>query len=366
MLGISAGVALAVAFSVVAPAQAATVVGSPLTASDSNTLETCLNGECTQWNDTLPGATLTTPAGVVTAFTVRSAVAIQARIRVLRGPTTATTVVASTSLASIAGTDSPQEVDARLSVNAGDVVAISFPAANDPPYSAAAGGVTGRCFTRFAAEPADGSTNASEPCTNNRELLYNATVEADADADGYGDESQDLCPTNPGPLACPVPDPAPVTPAPASPAPAPAAPDATVPVLTRLSLLNEVFRVDKTAASVVIGKPRGTAFRFSLSEAATVTITIEQRSDGRRVTGSCRKTTTQNRKRKSCVRYVRLRTFERPGSAGANSVSFGGRILVGGVSRMLRPARYRALIKARDAAGNVSAERQTVFRVVSR
>jgi hypothetical protein len=354
---------LAVALGFGGTAQAATVVGSPLTASDINTLETCLGGECTQWNDTLPGATLTTPAGVVTAFTVRSAVAIQARVRVLRGPVGATTVVASTPFASIAGTNSAEEIDARLAVNAGDIVAISFPPANDPPY-AATGGSTGRCFNRFASEPADGATNASEACTTGRELLYNATVEADADGDGYGDESQDLCPTNAGPQACPVADPAPVTPAPASPAPAPAAPDAKAPVIGGLSLLNAVFRVDKTAASALTETPRGTAFRFSLSEAATVTITIEQRSDGRRVSGSCRKTTTRNTKRKPCVRYVPLRTFERPGSAGANSISFGGRILVGGVSRMLRPARYRALIKARDTAGNVSVERQTAFRVV--
>lgn len=362
-IGISAGIVLAVALGFGGTAQAATVVGSQLTASDINTSETCLGGECTQWNDTLPGATLTTPAGVVTSFRVRSAVAIQARIRILRGPVGATTVVASTSFASIAGTNSAEEVDARIAVNAGDIVAISFPVANDPPY-AATGGSTGRCFNRFALEPADGATNASEACTNGRELLYNATVEADVDADGYGDESQDLCTTNPGPLACPTPDPDPVTPAPATPAPTPAAPDKKVPVLSGLSLLHDVFRVDKTAASALTETPRGTAFRFSLSEAATVTFTIEQQTAGRRVDGQCLKSTTQNRNRRSCVRYVRLRTFERPRTAGANSVAFGGRILVWGVSRMLRPSRYRAIVRARDAAANASTERQAAFRIV--
>jgi hypothetical protein len=35
------------------------------------------------------------------------------------------------------------------------------------------------------------------------ELLMNATIEPDADHDGYGDETQDACPTVVGPAACP-------------------------------------------------------------------------------------------------------------------------------------------------------------------
>ena len=107
----AAGLALVLGFS--GTAQAATVVGSPLTASDVVSSDDCASGgECTQWNNVLPGATLTTPAGVVTAFTVRSAVAISARIRILRGPEATTNIVASTSYASIPGTNVAHEVDA--------------------------------------------------------------------------------------------------------------------------------------------------------------------------------------------------------------------------------------------------------------
>ena len=112
-------------------------------------------------------------------------------------------------------------------------------------------------------------TAAAEPCTNGRELLYNATVEADADNDGYGDESQDLCTTNPGPGACPVPDPDPVpdpVPGPTQPATPPASPDSTAPAITGVSMSNKLFRVSKSSVGALGDTPRGTAFRFSLSE----------------------------------------------------------------------------------------------------
>ena len=361
-LFLSIGVAFGAIFGSVLPAQAATVVGSSLAASDANTSENCNGtGECTQWNSTLPGATLVAPAGVVTAYTVRSAVGIQARIRVLRGTSGATTAVVSSSYASIPGTDVAHKVDTRLTVQAGDVLALGLPSANDPPYAVTSNGTQGRCFNHFQADPADGETQSTELCSNERELLYNATVEPDADADGYGDESQDLCTTVAGPGACPVDPPANTTPAPSTPA-APAK-DTTAPAIATLSLLHTVFSVDKDV-SALADTPRGTAFRFTLSEAATVTITIEQRAQGRRVGQQCRKQTAANRKRKACVRYVVMRTLERSATAGQNSVAFGGRIKVGNGSRLLPAGRYRALIEARDATGNVSAERQAPFRVV--
>ena len=350
-------IAMAAVAGFAGPAQAATVVGSPLTAADAGS-DTCSNtGVCTQWNDLLPGATLTTPAGVVTGFSVRSAVAIQARIRVLRGPSTATLVVASSPFASVPGTNTAEEFDARLAVNAGDVVALGLPSGADFPF-AVTGGATGRCFNPFLPEPADGATQLSANCSGGREFLYNATVEPDADGDGYGDESQDACPTNAATFGnCPVADPPPARP--------PAAlPDTEAPLLTGVSLSDRVFRVSKSSVGALIDTPHGTDFRFSLSEAATATFTIQQQFDGRRVNGDCRKPTSGNRKRGRCVRYVPVRTFARAAATGENSVAFMGWIRVRGVSRALREARYRALIKARDAAGNVSAERETAFRVV--
>jgi hypothetical protein len=43
------------------------------------------------------------------------------------------------------------------------------------------------------------------PFNNVREMLYQATIEPDADHDGFGDETQDKCPGMPGPAqGCPV------------------------------------------------------------------------------------------------------------------------------------------------------------------
>jgi hypothetical protein len=116
------------------------------------------------------------------------------------------------------------------------------------------------------------------------------------------------------------------------------------PVVTAASAENSVFRVDLGAQAAAPGStPRGTAFAFRLSEAATVAITIQ----------------------KSLRRGLRdLRTFTRQGAAGQNRVPFSGRILVNGRPRALRPGSYQASVVATDAAGNRSGAQVIPFRVV--
>jgi hypothetical protein len=85
---------------------------------------------------------------------------------------------------------------------------------------------------------------------------------------------------------------------------------------------------------------RGTTFRYSLSEAAAVTFTIERLVRGRRAR--------------------RVGSFAVRGAAGANRTRFSGRI--GKVT--LRPGAYRAGLTAVDAAGNHSGRARARFRVV--
>jgi hypothetical protein len=47
------------------------------------------------------------------------------------------------------------------------------------------------------ADPSDGATQTLDMVISSIRLLIAASVEADADADGFGDETQDLCPTDP-------------------------------------------------------------------------------------------------------------------------------------------------------------------------
>ena len=107
---------------------------------------------------------------------------------------------------------------------------------------------------------------------------------------------------------------------------------------------------------------RGTAFGYTLSEAARVVFTIERATVGRRVGRRCRRRTRSNRNRRRCTRYVRAGRFAKRSAASANRHPFSGRI--GG--RSLRPGKYRATLVATDAAGNRSASRRLNFKVVKR
>lgn len=64
---------------------------------------------------------------------------------------------------------------------------------------------------------------------------------------------------------------------------------------------------------------------------------------------------------KRCLRFRNLRpTLVRRGRRGQNSFRFSGRL----GRRALRPGRYRMLLRATDAAGNVSRSRMSGFRIV--
>lgn len=147
----------------------------------------------------------------------------------------------------------------------------------------------------------------------------------------------------------------------------PAAPDATRPALSAVSMSNKRFRVSRNSTPVVASAqrraPRGTTFRFTLSEAAKVSLRIERARPGRRTGGSCRRPIRRLRSRPRCTRYVKAgRTLTRDGAFGANRLAFSGRI----GRKALKPGTYRALLGAADQAGNKAATRRLKFRVVRR
>jgi CSLREA domain-containing protein len=117
---------------------------------------------------------------------------------------------------------------------------------------------------------------------------------------------------------------------PQQPPPPPPPADVTPPALSKVFATRPVFA-------------RRTTFRFTLSEAARVSLRIQRRSAGR---------------------WVTVRKLLRSAAAGGNSVRFSGRVLARGRARTLRPGRYRARLQAVDAAGNRSAPATIRFRVV--
>lgn len=166
---------------------------------------------------------------------------------------------------------------------------------------------------------------------------------------------------------CGVPDPVPAPPGPAGPGAPATTPPATAPRVTAFSMTNRRFRVGpkRTALSAATRRKRakvGTTFRYTLSKAARVAITIERRTRGRRVGKSCRKATAKLRKRPACVRYVKAGTLRRSGRAGANRLAFSGRL----GRKRLAVGSYRARIVATDTARRRSASRTVRFTVVRR
>jgi hypothetical protein len=160
--------------------------------------------------------------------------------------------------------------------------------------------------------------------------------------------------------------PAPINPGPRPPCGNPGNPtciDRTAPSISAFSLTNRRFRIAGRATPVSARRraPLGTTFRYTLSEPATVTLTIKRALPGRRVGSSCRRPTRSNRNRRRCTRYVRAGVLTRRNKGpGRVSTPFTGRI----GTRKLALGSYRATLGATDAAGNRATTRQTTFTIV--
>jgi hypothetical protein len=106
--------------------------------------------------------------------------------------------------------------------------------------------------------------------------------------------------------------------------------------------------------------PRGSKFKYGLSEPATVTIAIQRPTVGRKVGGKCKKKTRGNRKRRKCIFYKTVGTLTRKAAQGSDANAFTGRI----GSRKLKRGKYRAAATAKDAAGNSSVPSNAPFTIV--
>ena len=216
---------------------------------------------------------------------------------------------------------------ARLPVAVGDVLAGSNSAGLvGPAYLNVATGMKMRIFQTAAVgvvplkEGTPGSTN------DILQPAIQATIEADADADRYGDETQDACPADPAKQALPCVDATPAGGAGAPTAP-PAAADTIAPALQ-----NVVIRAGKLL--------------FTSDEDATVLVRITRLLDGRRKGKRCVAPTRKIRRAKRCTRRGPSSTITSTTGAKGGSTRLN--------TRLLRKGRYEISITARDAAGNTS------------
>jgi hypothetical protein len=184
------------------------------------------------------------------------------------------------------------------------------------------------------------------------ELFYDADIEPDADHDGYGDVTQDSCPSDGATQgACPSPPPPPPPPTP-TPTPGPPAepvpPALTTPEISGLTAERSRFRVKRRGA-VVARARAGTTLRLRLSEPATVTFVMAK---GR----SC--------KRARCAGWAARHRFARALPSGPSSLAYSGRHRRGGKVRSLVSGRYRLTAVATNTAGRASDAKRIRLTVV--
>lgn len=340
--------ALAAALALPAASPAAVTVGSNLAGTGTDNLGGYCPGAgvCTGTNLSLPAAStaangLTSPIdGVVVRWRVKSGSAGNAvALRVLRqgAGTTFTGAGTSTPGTTVAGV---AETASRVRVRAGESIGLNI--SNSALVWANTPGATGVVWGSVNGFPtglADGQSASGDGQTA-KELLVQAVIEADADGDGFGDETQDGCP---GDASRQTP---PCATGERNPRGNPPAPPIFAPRIAALRVTPASFRLDTVAR-----------IRFVLSKPSTVRLTFDQLVAGRRRGARCLRQTRTVRTGRRCTAYVRRGVRVRGVSAGRRALVFRGRI----ARRALPLGRYRLTVGATDRDGNVARTRSTRF-----
>jgi hypothetical protein len=188
---------------------AATVVGHSLAPAAVPNANFCLGGGCTavltSTSSRAPGGIQPSAPGVITSWRVRTGdleiSSVSVRLRVVRLETGA----GSGPVETISWPAGTREFAARLPVEAGDRIGLDVLDFTGDKFVPVVREVEGGHTTSWSPILPDGDS-AVPFQGSRRELLINATIEPDADGDGYGDETQDDCPSlaNDG-GACPPP-----------------------------------------------------------------------------------------------------------------------------------------------------------------
>ena len=297
-----------------ASAQTATIGSTSGTPTDN-----ICNSTCTYISFNNPSTpTLKVPFnGTVTSFSLNEGSAgNQVQLRVLR-PASGGQFTAIASGPTHTTNATLETVPVSLPVCAGDVLALDV----------SMGGIvfdrtSPTAFTSYYEPPlADGSTGAPNQTQQMRRLLMSAVVQGSS---------------NP---SCPK-----------------------APTISNAHLTHKRFRIAKGKTPIAAKAPRGTAFKFTLSTAASVQIVIAKLVSGRRKGGRCVKSTAKLRKAhaKKCQRQKQVGTLTRANlPRGANTVKFTGRL----GNKKLKPAHYLATLTATNSVGS-SAPVALRFKVV--
>jgi hypothetical protein len=147
--------------------------------------------------------------------------------------------------------------------------------------------------------------------------------------------------------------------------------DRFAPVITQARLLRSRFAVGPQPTALGAQRrrrraARGTAITYRVNEGAFVALAVQRVTRGYRVGRRCAarrpRRVRRGRRVRRCTRLVTRGTIRRNARAGLNRIAFSGRL----GRRALPVGRYRFVLVARDAAGNVSRPRVLAFRIVRR
>jgi hypothetical protein len=294
------------------------------------------------------GNSYTVPAaGVISSWSADSPAEPHAdpiRFKVFRptGAAHSYTVIAESPLEVVSG-GGLRSFPARVAVRPGDLIGL---------YSDGNSGWCGN-YPLASADTFDFLNVADEPLGatqtyNSGGLLrldVAAAAEPDRDGDGFGDLTQDECPTDPArQTPCPVPPPARAA-------------------LSKVGQSASRWREGKRLVTLSReGKPPvGTTFRFTLDRAATIGFAFTQRKPGRRAGRRCLRPNSRNRHKRRCTRTLLAGRLSFPAHQGANRAHFEGRL---SRTRRLKPGRYTLAITATTAPGLPSAPKTLKFTIV--
>jgi hypothetical protein len=215
-LGLVAAIVAAIGLWSTASAGAAVVFGSNL--KNEANLRVCTLSptpkSCTFAISTLaaanaaPGGARAPSDGVIVSWRVKggsfgSPESHTVRLRVIHG----TKATGAGPLETLPAAVNTYSYTARLPVQAGDQLGIDTIGVTEfNEIQVASNAIPETTLDEW--DPALGEGEERAPTGDEKpgsELLINATIEPDADHDGYGDETQDACPTVQGPGSCPVP-----------------------------------------------------------------------------------------------------------------------------------------------------------------
>lgn len=303
---------------------------------------------CVAFNTALSGASTAAPLpGVIVRWRVRSDYGnADLRLHVLHpdSPSSWSVGAISDVVGQTSDPNGPATIrsDARIPIRAGDYIGIASSTGGFHAYWFAAG--AGDEGFAFLPPTVGASASPIVAANSNIEILYNADVEPDADADGYGDLTQDQCPTE-----------------------AEFQSDCPKPAITNFKSKRKKFRVNPRGDVIRASSSKGTTFSFDLSKASTVQYVVSLKQKGKRKGRRCVKRTAKNRRAKNCTYFKVVHFFRQTLTAGKPSFVYSGRYARGKRAKQLKPGTYRITAVPTSTASAVTGDAATAsFKVARR